>query len=106
MLKFPPFDQGLDGEYSSCVFCGQCVEMCPTGALTYKPAKGKGRDYEFNKVVTTCPYCGVGCQLELRVKDNHVIQVGSVYDEANPNSMGETCVKGALDMITSIILID
>ncbi len=89
-----PFDQGLGGEHSICVFCGQCVEMCPTGALIYKPAKGKGRDYEFEKVVTTCPYCGVGCQLELRVKDNHIIQVGSVYDDKNPNPIGETCVKG------------
>lgn len=89
-----PFDQGLGGEYSSCVFCGQCVEICPTGALTFKPAKGKGRDYEFSKVVTTCPYCGVGCQLELRVKDNEVVQVGSVREDGIPNDMGETCVKG------------
>jgi predicted molibdopterin-dependent oxidoreductase YjgC len=89
-----PFDQGLNGEYSTCVFCGQCVEMCPTGALTYKPGKGKGRDYEFEKVITTCPYCGVGCQLELRIKDNEIVQVGSVYEDGNPNPLGETCVKG------------
>lgn len=89
-----PYDKGLGGDYSSCVFCGQCVEICPTGALTFKPAKGKGRDYEFKKVVTTCPYCGVGCQLELRVKNNEVVQVGSVYKDGIPNSMGESCVKG------------
>jgi formate dehydrogenase major subunit/formate dehydrogenase alpha subunit len=68
--------------------------MCPTGALTYKPGKGKGRDYEFEKVITTCPYCGVGCQLELRIKDNEIVQVGSVYEDGNPNPLGETCVKG------------
>ncbi len=89
-----PFEEGLDGDNSTCVFCGQCVEMCPTGALTYKPSKGKGRDYEFQKIVTTCPYCGVGCQLELHVKDNKVIKVGSVYQVGSPNPVGETCVKG------------
>lgn len=90
----PPFDEDLGGKDSPCVFCGQCVEMCPTGALTYIPSKGKGRYYEFNKTITTCPYCGVGCQLELRTKDNKIIQVGSVYNENSPNPHGESCVKG------------
>jgi len=90
----PPFDQDLGGQDSPCVFCGQCVEMCPTGALTYIPSKGKGRYYEFKKTITTCPYCGVGCQLELRTKDNKIIQVGSVYNENSPNPHGESCVKG------------
>ncbi|POZ93244.1 formate dehydrogenase subunit alpha, partial [Petrotoga halophila] len=90
----PPFDQDLGGQDSPCVFCGQCVEMCPTGALTYIPSKGKGRYYEFNKTKTTCPYCGVGCQLELRTKNNKIVQVGSVYDENSPNPHGESCVKG------------
>lgn len=89
-----PFDQDLGADFSSCVFCGQCVEMCPTGALTYKPAKGQGREYELEKVETTCPYCGVGCQIELQVKDNKIVQVGSIYDEDHPNPVGETCVKG------------
>ncbi|MCK4257889.1 MAG: formate dehydrogenase subunit alpha [Halanaerobiales bacterium] len=89
-----PFDKGLGGDYSSCVFCGQCVEICPTAALTYKPSKRRGRAYDFKKVQTTCPYCGVGCQLELRIKDNKVIQVGSVYKKDSPNPMGESCVKG------------
>lgn len=89
-----PYDEGLGGDKSICVFCGQCVEKCPTGALTYKPSKGKGRQYELNKVITTCTYCGVGCQLELRVKDNKIVQVGSVYKDDAPNSEGQTCVKG------------
>lgn len=89
-----PFDEGLNSENSDCVFCGQCVEICPTGALTYLPSVGKGRDFEFEKVETTCPYCGVGCQIELRVKDNEIVQVGSVYREGTPNPAGETCVKG------------
>lgn len=89
-----PFEQGLDGETSACVFCGQCVEKCPTGALSYKPSKNQGRDYELQKVRTTCPYCGVGCQLELQVKNNKVVRVGSVYQEGSPNPAGESCVKG------------
>ncbi len=88
------FDEDLGADNSDCVFCGQCVEMCPTGALSYKPGKGKGREYDFEKVVTTCGYCGVGCQLELKVKDNEIVEVGSVYQAGTPNPHGESCVKG------------
>ncbi|MFO7815406.1 MAG: formate dehydrogenase subunit alpha [Halanaerobiales bacterium] len=87
-------DQGFDNEKSTCVFCGQCVEMCPTGALTYIPSKNQGRTKDFRTVVTTCPYCGVGCQLELRIKNDEIIEVGSVYREGTPNPAGEACVKG------------
>jgi len=88
------FDEGLDSERSTCVFCGQCVEMCPTGALTYIPSKNKGRTKDFRTEVTTCPYCGVGCQLELRIKDDEIVEVGSVYRDNTPNPAGEACVKG------------
>jgi len=82
-------------DISTCVHCGQCVEMCPTGALEYIPSKKKGRAYEIDqRVETVCSYCGVGCKLELRVKDNKVISVGSVYREGTPNPDGGTCVKG------------
>ena len=89
-----PFELGLGGDTSSCVFCGQCVEVCPTGALIYKPSKGKGRSYELKKVRTTCPYCGVGCQLELQIKENKIVRVGSIYQDGSPNPIGESCVKG------------
>jgi predicted molibdopterin-dependent oxidoreductase YjgC len=77
---------------SDCVFCGQCVQVCPTGALTEKKAKGQGRPWEMKKVRTTCPYCGVGCQLWLHVKDNKIVKVTGV-EEAQPNQ-GRLCVKG------------
>jgi predicted molibdopterin-dependent oxidoreductase YjgC len=77
---------------SDCVFCGQCVEVCPTGALTEKKARGKARSWETKKVRTTCPYCGVGCQLWLHLKDDEIIKVTAVED-AQPNR-GRLCVKG------------
>lgn len=89
------YEQDLSGEDSDCVFCGQCVEICPTGALTYKPSKGQVREFDIdNKVQTTCPYCGVGCQLELNIKDNEVVKVSSIYKDGIPNSAGEACIKG------------
>lgn len=82
-------------DLSTCVHCGQCVEMCPVGALSYIPSKNKGRAKDIEQTVqTTCSYCGVGCQLELKVKDNEVIGIGSVYKDGIPNPDGETCVKG------------
>lgn len=77
---------------SSCVVCGECVQLCPTGALTEKKAAGKGRSWETNKIRTTCPYCGVGCQMYLHVKDNEIIRVTGVED-AEPN-FGSLCIKG------------
>ena len=78
---------------SNCVFCGQCVQSCPVGALTEKMAKGRGRTWEMKKVTTTCTYCGVGCQLELNVKDNKVVKVTSSHEIPGPNK-GSLCVKG------------
>lgn len=77
---------------SDCVFCGQCVQVCPVGALTEKKAKGKARPWQTEKIRTTCPYCGVGCQMWLHVKDGKVIKVTAV-EEARPNQ-GRLCVKG------------
>jgi formate dehydrogenase major subunit len=77
---------------SECVFCGQCAEVCPVGALTEKKAKGKGRTWELEKVRTTCPYCGVGCQMWLHLKAGKIVKVTAV-EEAAPNQ-GRLCVKG------------
>ena len=77
---------------SDCVFCGQCVQVCPVGALTEKKARGMGRPWETEKIRTTCPYCGVGCQQWLHVKDGRIAKVTAVED-AEPNK-GRLCVKG------------
>jgi predicted molibdopterin-dependent oxidoreductase YjgC len=77
---------------SDCVFCGECLQACPVGALVEKDTRYKVRHWENHKVRTTCSYCGVGCQLYLHVKDNQVVSVTGV-PEAKPN-YGSLCVKG------------
>ena len=53
---------------SDCLFCGECVQACPVGALVAKPSRFKGKPWEVDQVQTTCPYCGVGCQMMLTGK--------------------------------------
>jgi NADP-reducing hydrogenase subunit HndD len=77
---------------SDCVFCGECVQVCPVGALVAKPSRFAGKPWEIKKVRTTCPYCGVGCQMDLHVKDNRVVKITGV-DDTGPNH-GSLCVKG------------
>lgn len=77
---------------STCVMCGNCIEVCPVGALREKQAEGKGHEREYKKVRTTCPYCGVGCNIELNVVDNKVVKVTSWKD--SPVNSGWLCVKG------------
>jgi formate dehydrogenase alpha subunit len=78
---------------STCVQCGECVQRCPTGALTDKKTRGKGRTWDLDRINSTCPYCGVGCQITLHVDraSNRVVQVTG--REIAPNQ-GMLCVKG------------
>lgn len=76
---------------SICESCGNCVENCPTGALSSKDAKKTYRNWEVKKVPTTCPHCGTGCQFELLVKKDKLVGVNAVYGPAN---RGLLCVKG------------
>jgi formate dehydrogenase alpha subunit len=77
---------------SACEFCGSCVAVCPTAALWPKISIGKGRPWQVERIQTTCPYCGVGCQISLEVKDNKILKVDSVWE--GPSNHGWTCVKG------------
>ena len=80
-------------DYTRCTHCGECVQACPTGALTAKKSYGLAvREDKIDTVRTTCPYCGVGCQLNLSVKDGRIIEVNGVED-GSPNK-GSLCVKG------------
>lgn len=80
-----------DTDISNCVFCGNCISICPVGALTEKAMLGKARQWEVEKVTTTCPYCGVGCSYDLNVKDGKVIGVTSTDGDVNGRAL---CVKG------------
>jgi predicted molibdopterin-dependent oxidoreductase YjgC len=82
----PPYEKDLD-----CEFCGQCIAVCPTGALTGKSWKQRGRQKDVKEIDTTCGYCGCGCSLTLHVHGNEVIRVDSKADTINE---GWLCVKG------------
>jgi len=74
----------------NCEFCGQCVAVCPTGALTGKMWARRGRQ-NFREVDTVCPYCGCGCNITLFVRRNEVIRISS---KENTINKGWLCAKG------------
>jgi formate dehydrogenase alpha subunit len=78
-----------DGDF--CVSCGECVQVCPVGALASSYEWLGPKKWEMKKVQTTCSYCGVGCQLDLYVKDN---KVQLVMGADKPPNYGSLCVKG------------
>jgi predicted molibdopterin-dependent oxidoreductase YjgC len=82
---------------SACVYCGNCIEVCPTGALSFKSefdmrAEGTWDESRQDQTTTICTYCGVGCNLTLHVQDNEIVKVSSPHD--NPVTHGNLCVKG------------
>ncbi len=92
---YPVFDMDDPMGNSSCVACGECVQACPTGALmpatvTDENQVGDSADYD-EEVKSVCPFCGVGCQISLKVKDNKVKFVEGINGPANE---GRLCVKG------------
>ncbi|MBW6510576.1 MAG: NADH-quinone oxidoreductase subunit NuoG [Desulfuromonadaceae bacterium] len=81
------FDRGLD-----CEFCGQCVSMCPVGAILPRPFKFKARPWQIKEVNTVCGYCGNGCTVTLGVKANKVETI-RFNDKTGVND-GNLCIRG------------
>jgi len=92
---YPTFDFADPMGDSTCVACGECVQACPTGALmpaTVTPGASTGDSKDFDSEVdSVCPFCGVGCQVSLKVKDGKVKYVEGINGPANE---GRLCVKG------------
>ena len=97
------FDSQISTEYavelpdSACVFCGNCVEVCPTGALSFRSeydmrAAGTWDEAKQTQTTTICTYCGVGCNLNLHVQDNEIVKVTSPHD--HDIGHGNLCIKG------------
>jgi predicted molibdopterin-dependent oxidoreductase YjgC len=85
-----PFDGPMID--SSCVFCGSCIQVCPTAALMPVSRKGKGREWELDRVKTICGYCGVGCQVEYALNNGDVAYVQSTPEAPVNNEF--LCTKG------------
>jgi formate dehydrogenase major subunit len=81
---------GFEYIADNCVTCGNCVSVCPVGALMPKKDVPSNAS-NVTKTRSTCPFCGVGCQLEYHVKDNKIVNVEPVMDATNS---GMLCVKG------------
>jgi predicted molibdopterin-dependent oxidoreductase YjgC len=93
------FDKQITTEFnnnlknSACTFCGQCVQTCPTGALGDRKAmRGERLSGETEKTRTVCPYCGVGCSVDLLTKEDRLVGVQPAMD--GPANEGALCIKG------------
>jgi predicted molibdopterin-dependent oxidoreductase YjgC len=97
------FDARISTEFalpltdSACVYCGNCIGVCPTGALMFRSEyamrqAGTWNEAEQTHTDTICPYCGVGCTLTLHVQDNQIVRVTSPLDHEVGD--GHLCIKG------------
>ena len=97
------FDARISTEYdvplpdSACVYCGNCIGVCPTGALMFSSeyelrASNQWNETEQKQTDTICSYCGVGCTLTLHVQENEIVKVTSPIE--NAVTSGHLCIKG------------
>jgi predicted molibdopterin-dependent oxidoreductase YjgC len=97
------FDARISTEFalpltdSACVYCGNCIGVCPTGALMFRSEYEMRQAGTWNEATqrhtdTICPYCGVGCTLTLHVQENQIVRVTSPLDHEVGH--GHLCIKG------------
>jgi predicted molibdopterin-dependent oxidoreductase YjgC len=97
------FDARIATEYdvplpdSACVYCGNCIGVCPTGALMFKSEHDMREAGTWDEAAQTatdtiCPYCGVGCTLTVHVQDEQIVKVSSPID--HDVTRGNLCIKG------------
>lgn len=97
------FDARISTEYdvplpeSACVYCGNCIGVCPTGALMFRSEyemrqAGTWDESKQSLTDTICPYCGVGCTLTVHVQDEKIVKVTSPLEQ--PITHGHLCIKG------------
>jgi predicted molibdopterin-dependent oxidoreductase YjgC len=97
------FGAGISTEYnvplpeSACVYCGNCIGVCPTGALMFRSEHemrqaGKWDEPRQTRTDTICPYCGVGCTLTVHAQDEKIVKVTSPLEQ--PITRGNLCIKG------------
>jgi predicted molibdopterin-dependent oxidoreductase YjgC len=97
------FDARISTEYdvplpdSACVYCGNCIGVCPTGALMFSSEyelrqRGEWNEEKQTQTDTICSYCGVGCTLTLHVQENEIVKVTSPVE--NSVTSGHLCIKG------------
>ena len=82
---------------SACVYCGNCIGVCPTGALMFKSEydmrqAGTWDESRQSQTDTICPYCGVGCDLTVHQQDGQIVRVTSPLDHSV--TRGNLCIKG------------
>ena len=97
------FDARISTEFavtlpdSACVYCGNCIAVCPTGALMASREhelrlRGDWDEARQSSGDTICPYCGVGCTLRLHVQDGAIVKATSPFE--NDITRGNLCIKG------------
>ncbi|HEY3290939.1 MAG TPA: molybdopterin-dependent oxidoreductase [Anaerolineae bacterium] len=93
-------DLGVPLGESTCIGCGTCIQVCPTGSLLERAGVYQGREKDITRVKTTCPGCSVGCGVEMIVRDNRLVRVEG--DWAAPVNNGLLCQIGRFQPMKEI----